>query len=126
IATKVSCGWMNEKIPPRISRKARNAFNAFHQPLLTMATIESATAPAIRKTIPASTPRVFTEVMLNLNMIRARISQSVPVIRKNHQRWPKLSSTYASSSCTTVDISLLLVGNEPQDRFVQDETNVAV
>src|SRR5262245_42861574 len=82
IATKASCGWMNEKIPPRMSRNARNAFNAFHQPLLTTATMDSETAPAIRNTIPASTPSVFTEVMLNLNMISDRISQSVPVIRK--------------------------------------------
>ena len=41
--------------------------------------------------MPARIPIVFTEWMLNRNMTSERISQSVPVIRKIHQRLPASS-----------------------------------
>ena len=75
IATNVSCGWMNEKIPPATSRMPRMAFSAFHHPLLTTATMPNETAPAIRKTIPARTPIDFAELRLNRNMISDRIAR---------------------------------------------------
>ena len=75
-----------------MSSTASNAFRAFHQPPFTAKTSMSSIEPANRKKIPASTPIDFTDVMLNRNMIIDRISQSVPVIRKIHQKLPKFSS----------------------------------
>ena len=92
IATNVFSGWMNDRIPPTTSSTPRIAFSAFHQPPLTTAVMANSKRPAIRKMIPASTPIDFADVISNRNMISARNSQAVPVIRKTHQRGPKLSS----------------------------------
>ena len=92
IAVNVFPGWMKDMIPATIRITASSAFNAFHQPPLTAKTIPNSITPAQRKTMPARIPIVFTEWMLNRNMTSERINQSVPVIRKIHQRLPAWSS----------------------------------
>ena len=92
-ATNAFSGWMNDMIPPTMSKHAEDRVERL--PPAAPDDGHHAELDARRQSgtrFRRGCRSYFADVMLNRNMISDRISHSVPVIRNTHHTRPALSS----------------------------------